>query len=186
MDELNKEVVQPEQPGKEAGQEVNLEELKAQLEQIKRTQAGSDKAYAEAAKKAAELAAENEKLKKEKMSEKERAEFEHAKQKAELEAKEREVREATLHLSKMRLMGAKQMPLEFADFISGADEAELEAKLDTLSKLVEAEVGKRVQERLLSGEKPKSGTVADSKPGNEFLGKSFAEIERAIREGKYK
>lgn len=182
----NTEPTQKAEGTEEVKKGLTVEELASQLEQIKKAQAGSDKAYAEAAKKAAELAAENEKLKKEKMSEKERAEFEHAKQKAELEAKEREVREATLHLSKMRLMGAKKIPLEFADFISGADEAELESKLDTLSKLVEAEVGKRVQERLLSGEKPKTGTVADGKPGNEFLGKSFAEIERAIREGKYK
>ena len=50
------------------GDQSSVPDTKAlyeQLEQIKRAQAGSDKAYQEAARKAAELSAENEKLKKE-------------------------------------------------------------------------------------------------------------------------
>lgn len=179
----NTEPTQKVEGTEEVKKVLTVEELASQLEQIKKAQAGSDKAYQEAAKKAAELAAENEKLKKEKMTEKERVEFELAKQKAEIEAKEREVHDATLHLSKVRLLGAKKLPLEFADFVTGANEAELEAKLDTLNKLVESEVGRRIQEKLLSGKKPEA-QQADVKPGLDIAGKSFKELEELAKQGK--
>jgi len=169
--------------GTEEVKKVSVEELTAQIEQIKKAQAGSDKAYAEAAKEKAALAAEVEKLKKEKMTEKERAEFEIAKEKAEAEKLKREAQEATLHLSKVRLIGAKNLPLEFADFVTGADEAELAAKLDTLTKLIESEVGKRIQEKLLSGKKPESAP-AEGKPGMDIAGKSLKEIEELARHYK--
>lgn len=157
-----------------------VEELVAQLESIKRAQAGSDKAYQEAARRAKELEAENEKLKKEKMSEKERAEFELAKQKAELEAKAREVAEATLRLSKMRLMSEKKLPVEYADLITGSNEEELIANMDRLNKAIDMVAAERMNEKLLSGKKPEAG-VEKNKEAPKFSGGTLQEIEAAVR-----
>lgn len=156
---------------------VSIEELAAQLDQIKKAQAGSDKAYQEAAKKAKELEAENEKLKKEKMSEKERAEFEFAKQKAELEAKSREVADATLRLAKIRHMGERGVPLEYADYITGSNDDEILNSIETFNKRIDSLVGKKVEEKLLSGEKPKAGTEAKA----EEIPKDWKAYERQLR-----
>jgi hypothetical protein len=137
---------------------VDIKALEEQLEQIKKIQAGSDKAYQEAAKKAAELAAENEKLKKEKMNEKEKAEYEFAKQRAELEAKSREVAEATLRLSKHTILGEKSIPLEFAQYIGGSTEDEIKTNADTFLKHFNEAVGKGVAERLAGSKPPQVGT----------------------------
>lgn len=134
-----------------------VEELAAQLESIKKAQAGSDKAYQEAAKKAAELAAENEKLKKEKMSEKERAEFELSKQKAELEQKAREVAEATLRLTKARLIGEAGLPLDVEKYIGGSNDEEIKNSLNDFIKYVDKLVQVRVNQTLVGTEKPKAG-----------------------------
>jgi len=156
-DMMETNVAETAQPVQDAAFDVSV--LKEKLEAIKKTQAGSDKAYQEAAKQKAALEAEVEKLKKEKMTEKEKAEFEFAKQTAELEAKSREVAEATLRLSKARLMGERSVPMEFADFITGQSEQELTERLDTFTKLVESEVGKRVQAKLAGSTPPAAGTV---------------------------
>ncbi len=140
-----------------------VEELASMLEQVKKAQAGSDKAYQEAAKKAAELASENEKLKKEKMSDKERTEYEIARREAEIEAKSKEVAEATLRLSKMRLMGEKKIPLEYADYIHGSDEGQIADSIDKFNKLIDRLAGERVNEKLLSTEKPKAGGTTPEK-----------------------
>lgn len=154
-DLLETKVAETVQPAQDAAVDVNG--LKEQLESIKKAQAGSDKAYQEAAKAKAALEAEVEKLKKEKMTEKEKAEFEFAKQRSELEAKSREVADATLRLSKAKLMGEKNVPLEFSDFINGQSEQEIAEKLDTFTKLVEYEVGKRVQAKLAGATPPAAG-----------------------------
>jgi len=155
-DVVETKVAETVMPAQDTAVDANV--LKEQLEAIKKAQAGSDKAYQEAAKRKAELEAEVEKLKKEKMTEKEKAEFEFAKQKAELEAKSREVADATLRLSKAKLMGEKNVPMEFSDFINGQSEQELTERLDTFTKLVEAEVGKRVQAKLAGSTPPAAGT----------------------------
>lgn len=168
----------------EAGQEqeVSVDELKAQLEQARKSQAGVDKSYAEAAKRAAALEAEIEKLQKEKMSEKEKAEYELAKQRAEIDAKAREVAEATSRLSKMKLMGEKGIAPEMADYIKGNTEEEILSSIDTLTKLLEKEVAKRVEKTLTGTQKPQAG--AEPPKPNNLAGMGLAEIERLAREGK--
>ena len=161
---------------------VNVDELTAQLDAIKKAQAGSDKAYQEAAKKLAALEADNERLQKEKMSEKEKAEYELAKQRAEIDAKAREVAEATSRLSKMKLMGEKGIAPEMADYIKGNTEEEILSSIDTLTKLVEKEVAKRVEKTLTGTHKPQAG--AEPPKQNNLAGMGFAEIERLAREGK--
>ena len=161
---------------------ADIKALEEQLEQIKKIQAGSDKAYQEAAKKAAELAAENEKLKKEKMNEKEKAEYEFAKQRAELEAKSREVAEATLRLSKVKMMGEKGIDLEYADYITGSTEQELAQSLDTFSKRLEKLVAARVETTLKGSPKPQAGSVPPKQEN--FAGMSFKELERLAKDGK--
>ena len=170
-------------PKAEETKTPTVEELAAQLESIKKAQAGSDKAYQEAAKKAAELASENEKLKKEKMSEKERSEYEIARREAEIDAKSKEVAEATLRLSKMRLMGEKKVPLEYADYIHGSDEGQISDSIDKFNKLIDKLAGERVNEKLLSTEKPKAG---DSKPDTDYSNLSLKEMEILAARGELK
>jgi DNA repair exonuclease SbcCD ATPase subunit len=160
---------------------VDVKALQDQIEAIKRAQAGSDKAYQEAARKAAELTAENEKLKKEKMSEKEKAEYDFARQKAELEAKSREVQEATLRLSKMKLLGEKNLPADFAGFVSGSNEAEMLQSVDTIIRLITSEAEKRVNEKLVGSKKPEAG---DTQPKLDTGNMSLKDIERLAREHK--
>jgi DNA repair exonuclease SbcCD ATPase subunit len=161
---------------------VDIKALEAQLEAIKKAQAGSDKAYQETAKKAKELEAENERLKKERMSEKEKSEYEIAQQRAQLEAKAREVADATLRLSKIKVLGEKNVPMEFADYITGNSEEEIKTNLDTFLKRFDTAVQTRVNEKLLGAPKPQAG--AEPQKGNQFEGMAFAEIERLAREGK--
>ena len=163
-------------------QEVSVDELKTQLEQARKSQAGVDKSYAQEVKRAASLEAEIEKLQKEKMSEKEKAEYELAKQRAEIDAKAREVAEATSRLSKMKLMGEKGIAPEMADYIKGNTEEEILSSIDTLTKLVEKEVAKRVEKTLTGTQKPQAG--AEPPKQNNLAGMGFAEIERLAREGK--
>lgn len=176
---------QKEVPAPIEGQEpeITVEELRAQVEQLRKTQAGIDRSYSEAAKRAKELEAENEKLKKEKMSEKERSEYEIAKREAEIEAKSKEVAEAALRLSKMRLMGEKKIPLEYADYIHGSDEGQISDSIDKFNKLIDKLAGERVNEKLLSTEKPKSG---DSKPDTDYSNLSLKEMEILAAKGELK
>jgi DNA repair exonuclease SbcCD ATPase subunit len=162
--------------------EIDSKVLMEQLETLKKTQAGSDKAYQEAAKKAAALQAEVEKLQKEKMSEKERAEFELAKKEAELEQRAREVAEATSRLSKMKLMAEKQIPADLADYIQGTSEDEILASINTFTERFEKAVGDRVQKTLTSTQMPKAG--AEQPKQNNLASMSFAAIEQLAREGK--
>ena len=177
MDEV-KEAVTTEVQTPEIDSKVLIE----QLETLKKTQAGSDKAYQEAAKKAASLQAEVEKLQKEKMSEKERAEFELAKKEAELETRGREVAEAISRLSKMKLMAEKQIPAEFADYIQGASEEEIIASIDTFTQRFDKAVGERVQQTLTGTQKPQVGNTATKTV--DYSNLSFKEMDALAREGK--
>lgn len=171
--------VQDQVPAPIEGQEprVTVEELMAQIDQLRKTQSGIDRSYSEAAKRAKELEAENEKLKKEKMSEKERAEFEIAKQKAELEAKAREVADATLRLSKVRLMGENQIPLEYADYITGANDEEITNSIKTFNERIEKLVGDRVNKKLMSNEPPKAGA---GEPKKQEIPKNWKAYEKNL------
>ena len=161
--------------------EVDVKALQEQLEAIKRTQSGSDKAYQDASKKAATLEAENEKLKKEKMSEKEKADYELMQKSQQLEIKSREVAEASLRFSKMQILSAKQVPAELFDYIGGADEVEISTNADTFLKRFNDAVGKGVEAKL-AGKVPQAGNTAA--PSVNIAGMSFKEMDRLAREGK--
>lgn len=177
---------QKEVPAPTEGQEPKLtvEELQAQIEQLRKTQAGIDRSYSEAAKRAKELESENEKLKKEKMSEKERAEFELSKQKAELEQKAREVAEATLRLTKARLIGEAGLPLDVEKYIGGSSDEEIKNSLDDFTKYVDKLVQVRVNQTLVGTEKPKAGgePVKPFDPSK----MSLKEMEELAAQGKLK
>jgi len=153
------------------------DDLAKQLEAVKAAQAGSDRAYQEAAKKAAALEAEVEKLRKEKMSEKEKAEYEIARQKAEIEQQKREVAEATLHLSKVRIMGSKGVDLDYLEYITGNSEEEITKSIDTFNKRVDSLVAKRVAEKLGGTKAPESGKGNETPPPPE----DWRELEKKWR-----
>jgi flagellar biosynthesis GTPase FlhF len=138
--------------------------LRAELEQIKKAQAGSDRAYQEAAKKAAALEAEKEALIKEKMSEKEKAEYEFKRQREELEAQKREVSEATLRLLTMKVIAEKGIPAELADYVRGSNEEEIKNSADTLLKRFSDAVGKGVNDKLVGTTPPAAGSTAAATP----------------------
>lgn len=179
---MPEENTNPAETEKAQDEAVDVKELAAQLEQIKKAQAGSDKAYQEAKRKADELAAENEKLKKERMSEKERAEYEFARQKAELEAKSREVQEATLRLSKMKLMGEKGIDLEYADYINGNSESEIAQSIELFRKRFGKLVAEEVEKKLISTPKPQAGAAPAAKDDISKL--SLKELNRLAAAGK--
>lgn len=161
--------------------EVDVKALSEQLEAIKRAQAGSDKAYQETAKQKVALEAELEKLKKEKMSEKEKSDYELKQKMAQLEVKEREVADASLRFSKAKILGEKNLPLDFAEYIGGANEEEIKKSLDTFIKRFDEAVGKRVNEKLSGTQKPAAGEPVKTA---DYSGMSFKDMDRLAREGK--
>ena len=162
--------------------EVDVHALQEQLDSIKRAQAGSDKAYQDAAKKASALEAENEKLKKERMTEKEKADYELKVKSEQLEIKSREVAEASLRFSKMQILSAKAIPLEFAEYIGGNSDEEISTNADTFTKRFNDAVGKGVEAKLAGSKSPQAGNTA-TKTIN-YEGMSFKEMDRLAREQK--
>ena len=165
---------------------LTVKDLMAQIEQIKKTQAGSDKAYQEAAKRLKEVEAEKDKLKKANMDEKERAEFERQEKERELAERESEINKATLRLSLVEALGEAQMEIDFADFVPGNTKEEVVQNIGKLNELINKEVGKRVTATLNSTSKPLAGQTPTGKEAVDPKGKSFQELERLVREGKIK
>lgn len=110
-------------------------------------QSETDKVRTEYSKRLKEAQAEVERLAKEKMSEEEKAEFERQKLQKELEEKERALLERELNLLAVDLLTEAKMPLEFKEFVVGADEEQTREKVSTLKKLWNAQLEKAVQER---------------------------------------
>lgn len=173
---------EPEPKAPEEG--LTVEELAAQLEQIKKAQAGSDKAYQETAKRLKEVEAEKDRLKKANMDEKERADFEREEKERELAERESEINKATLRLSLVEALGAAEMEIDFADFVPGNTKEEVIENIGKLKELVNTEVGKRVTQTLNSTTKPTAGETPAGKGAVDPKGKSFQELERLVRERK--
>jgi hypothetical protein len=162
--------------------EVDVKALQVQLEEIKKSQAGSDRAYQEQVKAKLALELELEKIKKEKMSEKEKADYELKQKEAQLETKSREVAEASLRFSKMQILSAKAIPLEFAEYIGGNSDEEISTNADTFTKRFNDAVGKGVEAKLAGSKSPQAGATA-TKTIN-YEGMSFKEMDRLAREQK--
>ena len=160
---------------------LTIETLAEQLEQLKKTQAGSDRAYQEAAKKLKELETENANLKKANMDEKERADYERAEKERELAERESEINNATLRLSLMEALSEADMTADFADFVPGHNKEEIKENIGKLKELINAEVGRRVTETLNSTTKPKGGDVSKGNDAIDTEGKTLQEIENMIR-----
>jgi len=162
--------------------EVDVKALQEQLESIKKSQSGVDKVYQETVKAKLALELELEKIKKEKMSEKEKADYELMQKSQQLEVKSREVAEASLRFSKMQILSAKQVPAELFDYIGGANEEEISTNADTFLKRFNEAVGKGVEAKLAGNKNPHAGNTAA--PSVNIAGLSFKEMERLAREGK--
>lgn len=169
-----------QQPAQDASPDIKS--LTEQLESIKRAQAGSDRAYQESVRKAKELEVELENLRKEKMTEKERSEYELKQREAALEAKDREVRQATLNLSKMRLMGEKGLPVDYAEYINGNSDEEIGKAIDAFSAKIDKLVAEKVKQTLAGGEKPKAAAAIAAAP--DLAKMSLFEIEQRARNGE--
>ena len=118
------------------------------MEEVRKLiQSETDKVRTEYSKKLKDAKAEAERLAKEKMTEEEKAEFERQKLQKELEEKERALLERELNLLAVDLLTEAKMPLEFKEFVVGADEEQTREKVSTLKKLWNAQLEKAVQER---------------------------------------
>lgn len=165
-------------------EKVDVNELAAQLAEIKKAQAGSDRAYQETAKQLEAVKAENDKLRKSSMDAEERAAFEREQKEKELEDRERVINNATLRLSLVEGLGAAEMDTEWADFVPGSEEKEVLENIGKLKELIDREVGKRVNDTLNSTTKPKAGDTPAAKAAIDFQNMSLQEVEKLAREGK--
>jgi len=157
---------------------ITLEQVMAELENVKKAQAGSDKKYQETAKKLKDAEAALEKEKLEKMTEKEKAEHLLAEKEKDLEIKEREVINATLHFSTAKALSEKGMDAAFADFVMAESEDAVTEKIGKLEELINKQVGKRVNETLSMGNPPKTGGSAEVK---KTLPTDLIELEKIFR-----
>jgi len=168
-DEIVKEPT--EEKPVEQTETITLEKVLAELENVKKAQAGSDKKYQETAKERDRLTAELEKAQLEKMTEKEKAEHELEKRQKQIDAKDREVKEAALRFSIVKALAEKKMDSALADFVSGESEEVVTEKINKLDELIKIEVRKRVDETLSGSKKPVGGepggggTLADKVKG---------------------
>lgn len=142
------EEAQTEQTESTEKEELSLESLKGQLEQLKKAQAGSDRAYQQAKTEAESLRNENEELKKERMSDKEKAEYELQQREEALKQKESEIKNAELKVAKMKLMDQAGLSHSFLDWIPGQNEEEVSENLNAFGEHLEKEVQKRVEQEI--------------------------------------
>lgn len=149
-----------------SAKEPTIEELKAQVENLKSVQSGWDKSQAEVRKKNEELAAELEKLRKEKMSEAERLKYEQDKKNEELQRKEAEVHGATVKLAKMRILAEKKMNPAWDSFVGGNNDEEIAKNIANLSKLIDSEVEERMKAARGPRFIPRQGTTKASGDAN--------------------
>jgi hypothetical protein len=187
MSSVQGEYMEPtktDEPAQTTGQEpqVDVKALQDKLEQALKSQSGVDKTLAETTKAKMALELELEKIKKEKMSEKEKADYELMQKSQQLELKSREVAEASLRFSKMQILSAKQVPAELFDYIGGANEEEISTNADTFLKRFNEAVGKGVEAKLAGNKSPQAGNTAA--PSVNIAGLSFKEMDRLAREGK--
>jgi len=103
------------------------------------------------------------------MSDKERQEYEAAERQKLLEAKEREVADASLRLTRMSLIAEHSLPKESERFAVGENEEQVRESLNTLQTLVNQAAEKMVSERLKGSGAPRSGTESRNLTINDVI-----------------
>jgi len=131
--------------------------LQAQFDQIKASQAGSDKNYQKASKALAESKAENERLAKEKMTAEEQSKYNLEQDKAEIAESKRELAEATLRLTKIKAMDAAGISAKYEDNILGSTDDEIENAVLKFKKNKEEDRQNDFKDHLAKSPKPGSG-----------------------------
>lgn len=134
-----------------------------EFEAVKKAQAGSDRAYQEAQKKLEDLTSRFTELQKQSLTEKERQDLEAQERQKAIEAKEREVADASLRLTRMSLIAENGLTKEFERYAVGDTEEEIRESLNNLQTLVNKEAEKMVNEKLKSPGPPRSGNVSGQK-----------------------
>lgn len=158
---------------KEQAAEGNVEEPKVvpyeEFEAIKKAQAGSDRAYQEAQKKLEDLTARFTELQKQSLTEKERQDLEAQERQKAIEAKEREVAEASLRLTRMGLIAEHGLTKDFERYAVGDTEEEIRESLNNLQTLVNKEAERMVNEKLKSPGPPKAGNAVQQNDINAYI-----------------
>lgn len=150
----NEEVKQDEL---EEGQTEKTETLtKADVEKM--VQSETDRVRTEYSQRLKKLEEQKQALEKEKMSEEEKRQFDLDKMAKALEEKENEIRNRELTIKTVDLLKDKDLPLDFRDFLIGADEEQTVKRVDKFAKLwtdaLEQAVGRRFKD---SGRKVEQG-----------------------------
>ena len=156
------------------GQESTAEETPKvvpyeEFDAIRKAQQGSDRAYHQTKEQLEKLSKDFEELQKRSMSDKERQEYESAERQKQLEAKEREVADASLRLTRMSLIAEHGLPKEFERFAVGEDEEQVRESLNSLQTLVNTAAEKMVAERLKGAGAPRSGVPAQGLTINDVI-----------------
>lgn len=131
----------------------------AQLEIIKKmVQSETDKVRTKYVKKVKELEEEKNELLTAKMTVEEKAEHDRKVREKELAEKERELSAKENRLYAIDALKKSEMPLDFLEFVVGADEGDTDTKIATLSQLWTKALNKAISERMKGiGRKPGSG-----------------------------
>lgn len=140
-----------------------------EFEAIKKAQAGSDRAYQEAQKKLEELSVRFSDLQKKALTENERRDLESQERQKAIEAKEREVADASLRLTRMSVIAEKGLTKDFERYAVGDTEEEIRESLNSLQTLVNKEAEKLVNEKLKSPGPPRSGGSGQQNDFNAFI-----------------
>lgn len=139
-----------EDKGQTAGAETvdyktEYEKLSSEFEVIKKMQSGSDKAYTETRSRLEQLTRENEELKKSRMDEKQRLEYEQKQKDEQLQKQVKELQNATLRASKLKLLAENKLDVKWEKFITGETEQEIEESISTLVELAKSKDDERVR-----------------------------------------
>lgn len=165
--------------------EVDVNQLAKQIDDLKKLQAGSDRAYQEAAKRLKDIEAENERLKKEKMSDDEKLTFELDKQRKELEDKDREIKTQQANFLKMKVINELSLPADADGFIKGETEADIRASAERFQAVLSGVSQAKVDEALGTISKPAAGSEANPNAPN-FKNMDLHALETLAKEGKLK
>ena len=143
---------------------TGMDELKAQLEEIKAVQSGSDKKVSELQKANEQLLealattkAELDETKKTSMSASEKAEFE----REQLEKERAELKREKLEIVKTKAVAELEIPAEFAPFIQGDTEDAIRLNAQKIKEIYDKKLAEsvetKVNEKLTEAGAPESG-----------------------------
>jgi hypothetical protein len=154
------------------------EKIEKMNEQLKKVMSNFDRVNTELQKRTEERDA----LVKEKMSEQEKAAFELQKREDKIKEKEVEVEREKLRNVKLKMMTDNKLDARLEEYIQGTDEATMKLSVLGITKIIEEEVAKRVNEKLAGNN---GHSTAGAGNGHSDAGDLAAQYEAALKRGDF-